>query len=170
MVTPGCTKRLPRSGSIIPAAIFNNVDLPEPLRPIRQTRSPEDTDNSTPDNSGVPPKVSAMSFNWISGGAMVLGFQIWGRGLGLTARDAPGRGAFEMRVVAHRVRECEEKASPGCLATPFPSRTIAVWNLKRLKGNVHDKSARDLSRRGPQHLKALREQDTRRCRRAPVRL
>ena len=76
MVAPGCTKRLPLSGSTRPAAIFSSVDLPEPLRPIRQTRSPDDTDNSTPDNSGVPPKVSAMSFNWISGGAMVQ-LQFW---------------------------------------------------------------------------------------------
>src|SRR5258706_475217 len=74
MVTPGCTKRLPLSGSTRPAAIFNSVDLPEPLRPIKQTRSAEDTDSSTPDNSGVPPKVSAMSFNWISGGAMEFQF------------------------------------------------------------------------------------------------
>src|SRR5882724_1050822 len=71
MVAPGCTKRLPPSGSTRPAAIFKSVDLPEPLRPIRQTRSPEDTDNSTPAKSGVPPKVSAISFNWISGGAML---------------------------------------------------------------------------------------------------
>src|SRR5258706_13250181 len=70
MVAPGCTKRLPLSGSTRPAAIFNSVDLPEPLRPIKQTRSADDTDSSTPDNSGVPPNVSAMSFNWISGGAM----------------------------------------------------------------------------------------------------
>src|SRR5271170_1143691 len=75
MVAPGCTKRLPLSGSTVPAAIFKSVDLPEPLRPIRQTRSDCDTDNSTPDNSGVPPKVSAMSFNWISGGAMILSIQ-----------------------------------------------------------------------------------------------
>ena len=39
MVAPGCTKRLPLSGSTRPAAIFSSVDLPEPLRPIRQTRS-----------------------------------------------------------------------------------------------------------------------------------
>src|ERR1700704_2117654 len=70
MVAPGCTKRLSPSGSTKPAAIFSSVDLPEPLRPIRQTRSACDTDNSTPDNSGVPPKVSAISFNWISGGAI----------------------------------------------------------------------------------------------------
>src|SRR4051812_49874958 len=76
MVAPGCTKRLPLSGSTSPAAILSSVDLPDPLRPIRQTRSAVDTDNSTPDNSGVPPKVSAMSFNWISGGAMVQ-FQFW---------------------------------------------------------------------------------------------
>src|SRR5271154_6782639 len=71
MVAPGCTKRLPLSGSTRPAAIFKSVDLPEPLRPIRHTRSDCDTDSSTPDNSGVPPKVSAMSFSWISGGAMI---------------------------------------------------------------------------------------------------
>src|ERR1700732_1549128 len=72
MVAPGCTKRLPLSGSTVPAAIFRSGDLPEPVRPIRQTRSDCDTDSSTPDNSGVPPKVSAISFNWINGGAMVL--------------------------------------------------------------------------------------------------
>src|SRR3954467_7377016 len=70
MVAPGCTKRLPPSGSTVPAAIFSSVDLPGPLRPIRQTRSPDDTDSSTPDNSGVPPNVSLISFNWISGGAI----------------------------------------------------------------------------------------------------
>src|ERR1700738_5225674 len=70
MVAPGGTKRLPLSGSTRPAAIFKSVDLPEPLRPIRHTRSDCDTDNSTPANSGVPPKVSEISFNWISGGAI----------------------------------------------------------------------------------------------------
>jgi hypothetical protein len=67
----GCTKRLPPSGSTRPAAIFNSVDFPEPLRPIRQTRSPAETLSSTPLSSGVPPKVSLISFNWISGGAIV---------------------------------------------------------------------------------------------------
>src|SRR5262249_7030124 len=47
-----------------------SVDLPEPLRPIRQTRSPGDTESSTPASSGVPPKVSLMSLSWISGGAI----------------------------------------------------------------------------------------------------
>src|SRR6185437_4573359 len=70
MVAPGCTKRLPLSGSTSPAAIFNSVDLPEPLRPIRQTRSAGDTDSSTPVSSGVPPNVSAISLSWISGGAI----------------------------------------------------------------------------------------------------
>src|SRR6185437_3132778 len=37
----------------------------------RQTRSPADTDRSTPSSSGVPPKVSATSLSWISGGATV---------------------------------------------------------------------------------------------------
>src|SRR5229473_4711399 len=79
MVAPGCTKRLPLSGSTRPAAIFKSVDLPEPLRPIKHTRSDCDTDSSTPDNSGVPPNVSLMSFNWISGGAMIS--VLMGRGL-----------------------------------------------------------------------------------------
>src|SRR5436309_1906453 len=88
MVAPGCTKRLPLSGSTSPAAIFSNVDLPEPLRPIRQTRSACDTDNSTPDNSGVPPKVSAISFNWISGGAIGLSSILVRRRRGALALDA----------------------------------------------------------------------------------
>src|SRR2546423_605350 len=70
MVAPGCTKRLPRSASTRPAAIFNSVDLPEPLRPIRQTRSLAETERPTPDSSGRPPKGSPISFNWSSGGAL----------------------------------------------------------------------------------------------------
>ena len=41
MVAPGCTKRVPRSGSTRPAAILSSVDLPDPLRPTRHTRSPD---------------------------------------------------------------------------------------------------------------------------------
>ena len=40
MVAPGWRNTSPRSISISPAAIFSSVDLPEPLRPTRQTRSP----------------------------------------------------------------------------------------------------------------------------------
>ena len=54
---PGCMKRSPRSGSIRPAAILSSVDLPEPLRPTRHTRSPGATASSAPSSSGVPPKV-----------------------------------------------------------------------------------------------------------------
>src|SRR6201999_271056 len=97
MVAPGCTKRLPLSGSTRPAAIFSSVDLPEPLRPIRQTRSEFDTDNSTPASNGVPPKVSAMSFNWISGGAMVSTLLLFDAGLsGPPALDA-ANGLVERR-------------------------------------------------------------------------
>src|ERR1700676_1880291 len=104
MVAPGCTKRLPRSGSTRPAAIFSSVDLPEPLRPIKQTRSADDTDSSTPDNSGVPPKVSAMSFNWISGGAMAIDSVLvrGGRGrlLALNAADGLIKRRQERRTIA----------------------------------------------------------------------
>src|SRR5882757_3903804 len=103
MVAPGCTKRLPRSASTSPAAIFSSVDLPEPLRPIRQTRSYCDTDSSTPDSSGVPPKVSAMSFNWISGGAMLFLFSILFPAA-LDAADGLVERRQERRAVARRER------------------------------------------------------------------
>src|SRR6266566_6784377 len=108
MVAPGCTKRLPESDSTNPAAIFSNVDLPEPLRPIRQTRSEGETDNSTPDNSGVPPKVSAMSFNWISGGAIGFGSILVRRrlrgALALDAADGLVERREERRAVARGKR------------------------------------------------------------------
>ena len=47
---------------------LEQVDLPDPLRPTRQTRSVAETLNSTPAKSGVPPKVNAMSLSWTSGG------------------------------------------------------------------------------------------------------
>src|SRR6266849_4689265 len=107
MVAPGCTKRLPPSGSTRPAAIFRSVDLPEPLRPIRHARSAEDTDSSTPDNSGVPPKVSAISFNWISGGAMFFN-SLFLRGLlcalALDAADGLIERRQKRRTVARRER------------------------------------------------------------------
>src|SRR5215475_14055119 len=104
MVAPGCTKRLPRSGSTRPAAILSSVDLPEPLRPIRQTRSDGDTVSSTPDSSGVPPKVSAMSFNWISGGAiaLVLARRRLLRAAALDAADGLIERRQECRAVAWR--------------------------------------------------------------------
>src|ERR1700730_4170395 len=100
MVAPGCTKRLPPSGSTVPAAIFKSVDLPEPLRPIRQTRSSADTDSSTPDSSGVPPNVSFISFNWISGGAMVSSILLPFGALALDAADGLVERREERRAVA----------------------------------------------------------------------
>src|SRR3977135_2349734 len=105
---PGCTQRLPLSGSTRPATILSRVDLPEPLRPIKQTRSDCDTDNSTPDNSGVPPKVSAMSFNWISGGAMVFSSTLLLccliHALALDASDGLIERRQKCRAVARRER------------------------------------------------------------------
>src|SRR5579859_7362063 len=106
MVAPGCTKRLPLSGSTRPAAILSSVDLPEPLRPIKQTRSSADTDSSTPAKSGVPPKVSRISFNWISGGAMAFVSILVrdGRGgpLALDAADGLIERGQKRRTVARR--------------------------------------------------------------------
>src|ERR1700758_1377161 len=106
MVAPGCTKREPLSASTRPAAILSSVDLPEPLRPIRQTRSAGDTVSSTPVRSGVPPKVSLISLSWISGGAIAS--TLAGRSLlGATALDAAD-GLVERRqeggAVARRER------------------------------------------------------------------
>src|SRR5437763_16405510 len=115
MVAPGWTNLLPLSASTNPAAIFKSVDLPEPLRPIRHTRSPEDTDSSTPDNSGVPPKVSLISFNWIRGGAIVCEFKF--RFAGLRA------GA-----------ECGGWPGPGRTGTPngrVPQRIVDRPSLRR---------------------------------------
>src|SRR5262249_34040707 len=108
MVAPGCTKRLPLSGSTRPAAILSSVDLPEPLRPIRQTRSAGDTESSMPVSSGVPPKVSAISLSWISGGAIASALlQILACGLlgaaALDAADGLVECGDESRAVARRV-------------------------------------------------------------------
>ena len=51
----------PASGCNKPAAIRSKVDLPEPLRPTRQTRSPAATASPAPASSGVVPKVRLMS-------------------------------------------------------------------------------------------------------------
>ena len=55
------------SASIMPAAIFSKVDLPEPLRPTRHSRSPSPTLNSAPSSSWVLPKRIWMSLRNSSG-------------------------------------------------------------------------------------------------------
>ena len=55
----------------------DSVDLPEPLRPTSDTRSPVETERSAPDNKGVPPKVSAMPVNCKRGGGAIF----WGLSL-----------------------------------------------------------------------------------------
>ena len=69
--------RLREAGAVVgldisPAAILSSVDLPEPLRPTRQRRSPGQIDSVAPARSGVLPKLSQMSCNRRrGGGAMV---------------------------------------------------------------------------------------------------
>ena len=79
-------------------------------------RSSDDTDSSTPDNSGVPPKVSLMSFNWISGGAMAFNSTLflcrWLRALALDAAD----GLIERRQERRAVARSERFGSAGHLA------------------------------------------------------
>ena len=48
----------------------SNVDLPEPLRRIKQIRSPAATAKVAPESSGVTPKVRLMSWSRSSGGGM----------------------------------------------------------------------------------------------------
>src|SRR6516225_7379271 len=68
MVAPGCTKRAPWSASMMPAAMRSRLDLPEPLRPTKHTRSPAETASSAPCSNGVPPKVSAILLSCRRGG------------------------------------------------------------------------------------------------------
>src|SRR6185312_2658998 len=76
MVAPGWAKRVPLSASISPAAIFSKVDLPEPLRPTRHSRSPVPTLSSAPSSSFLPPKATVMSFRCRTGG---IGPSLFGR-------------------------------------------------------------------------------------------
>jgi hypothetical protein len=52
----------------------SNVDLPEPLRPTKQIRSPAATAKVAPESSGVTPKVRLMSRSRSSGGGGVGGY------------------------------------------------------------------------------------------------
>ena len=51
MRAPRCTTRSPSSAAKLPSMIFNKVDLPSPLRPIRHTRSPASMDSETPSSN-----------------------------------------------------------------------------------------------------------------------
>src|SRR6516164_9028295 len=70
MVAPGWAKRYPASGCTSPAAMRRRVDLPEPLRPTRQTRSPAATASSALESRGVTPKVRLMFWSISNGGGM----------------------------------------------------------------------------------------------------
>src|SRR5690242_18612018 len=48
----------------------SSVDLPEPLRPTRQTRSPAPTPNAAPDSNAFAPKVRLMFCSRSNGGGM----------------------------------------------------------------------------------------------------
>src|SRR5438067_5041748 len=67
MVAPGCRNRSPRSGSISPAAILSKVDLPEPLRPTRHSRSPAPTLISAPSSRCWPPNETTIFLRCKSG-------------------------------------------------------------------------------------------------------
>src|SRR4051812_3507353 len=98
-------KRLPRSGSTSPAAIFRSVDLPEPLRPTRQARSPGATTSSASSKSRAPPNVSPMFCSVRSGGAMLDDEQR------LRNRLAGGRG-FEPRPTESELAGLDEHTAP----------------------------------------------------------
>src|SRR5262245_21457830 len=52
--------------------IFINVDLPDPLRPTRQIRSPADREISALSSKGVAPNVRPIPASWMMGGGMVV--------------------------------------------------------------------------------------------------
>ncbi len=68
MVLPGWMKRRPPSGVTSPAAMRSSVDLPDPLRPTRHTRSPALTASPLPASSGAVPKVRVISWRSSKGG------------------------------------------------------------------------------------------------------
>src|SRR6266702_1070928 len=67
MVAPGWAKRVPPSASVRPAAILSKVDLPEPLRPTRHSRSPAPTLSSAPSSRRWPPNETTISLRCKSG-------------------------------------------------------------------------------------------------------
>jgi len=67
---PGLANRSPASGWIWPASIFKSVDLPAPLRPTSEARTPGSIARSTPSNSMVAPSARRTSFRARMGAAM----------------------------------------------------------------------------------------------------
>src|SRR5215467_1211778 len=116
MVAPGCTKRAPWPASMMPAAMRSRLDLPEPLRPTKHTRSPAETASSAPCSNGVPPKVSAILLSCRRGGDRAIEARVRRRDgsiaqqprpvllpggphpQGREARQPSGPGADEVRV------------------------------------------------------------------------
>src|SRR5580704_14842506 len=70
MVAPGCANRRPESACSNVPSMRSNVDLPDPLRPTRHTRSPAATLNAAPLSNGVVPNVRWISCRDNSGGGM----------------------------------------------------------------------------------------------------
>ena len=77
MVTRGWVNTSPLSSSVRPASTRSSVDLPEPLRPTRQTRSPRASMASRPVNSSCRPIRSRAFFRARTGGAMVGTLGVW---------------------------------------------------------------------------------------------
>ena len=61
MRLPGCRVMLPPSAHRLPSIIFISVDLPAPLRPSRQSRSPGSMCRRRPSSRGRAPNARAMS-------------------------------------------------------------------------------------------------------------
>ena len=69
MRVPGCTNRVPPSGSTNPAIILSKVDFPEPLRPTRAMRSDFPISTLKPLNNGGEMKAATTSVKDKIGGA-----------------------------------------------------------------------------------------------------
>src|SRR3990167_9874016 len=67
ILMPGSISTTPSSGLIWPLMIFSRVDLPVPLRPTRQMRSPLSRLREAPDSSCGPPKARCRSRSRIRG-------------------------------------------------------------------------------------------------------
>lgn len=85
----------------------SNVDLPEPLRPTKQIRSPATTAKLAPESSGVAPKVRLTSCSRSSGGAI---------------------DGYRLKLFS-TVRQRGRSLQPGCPGSPPASAAIFIARL-----------------------------------------
>ncbi len=110
-------------------AIFISVDLPEPLRPTRQMRSPGSTWRLAPSSSGFAPKVSLMSSSFRIGGAKASGS---GQIIGAGKHD--GFSAFQREMHEPAIRDIGNSAGRAESKRKIVQRIAHIADIEPLKG------------------------------------